>query len=192
MNEHPPGPGGQGSRRRRRCRFVVAWAVAFPPVVAACGPAPGGREAPRAASAAWTREGLEEQSRLDELRGETAASLGYEPGTTPWEEIPWQPEPGEAALPPPDTPGAALAGVVETLGWTDLLGEGVWEQTTRVWTPTDGEAVGVVLQWGLQDDAVAGRDLRAHMQRVDGVWQVERLERRFHCRRGVSEGGLCV
>jgi hypothetical protein len=168
----------------------LASAAALVALGAACGPVDDGAQV--ATSTAWTREGLEEQPRMEQLRRGASGALGYEPATTPWEEIAYAPPARSSADPPPDSPGEVLARVAPDLGWMDSLGEGVWEQTMRVWAPDPGEAVGVVLQWGFQDDAVAGRDLRAHMLRVDGAWRVERLEQRFHCRRGVSEGGQCV
>jgi len=67
----------------------------------------------------------------------------------------------------------------------------VWEQTTRVFVDGSDGATGVVLQWGLLDDAVAGRDYRVSMRRAADMWRVERVEQRFHCRRGVSALGRC-
>ncbi len=190
MPEPRPDFSAHRPEQRRRVRRLMAWTVALASLSAACGPVSESSEAPE--STEWTREGLEEQPRLELLRQGVSSSLGYEPGTTPWEEIPYSPPSAPPEVPPPDSPGAALANLVGALGWMDLLGEGVWEQTMRVWAPDSDQAVGVVLQWGLQDDAVAGRDLRAHMVRVEGTWQVERLERRFHCRRQVSEAGACA
>ena len=64
--------------------------------------------------------------------------------------------------------------------------------TARIWRAED-DAIGVILNWGLQDDSVAGHDFRIHMRRdADGGWMVERLEERFHCARGVTADGLCI
>jgi len=189
MREALPHRARTTSRLRLRASpFLLAAAALLS--LSVCGPTNGGGEP--AVSTAWTREGLEEQPGLDALRRGSSASLGYEPGVTPWQEISYPPSTEDPSARLPDAPGAVLAHVAESLGWMDLLGEEVWEQTLRVWLPDPDEAVGVVLQWGMRDDAVAGRDLRAHMMRVDGAWRVERVEQRFLCRRGVSEAGVCV
>ena len=189
MAEVLPDPGRNAGGRRRRAHRRVAGAALLL-AVGACRPVEQGAAAPQ--SLAWTREGLEEQPRSSALRGGASDSLGYEPGPTPWKEVPSPTPDGAPAGTPPASPGEALTRVAEALGWVDMLGESAWEQTSRVWAPDPDQAVGVVLQWGLQDDAVAGRDLRAQMRLVDGVWQVERLEQRFHCRRGVSDDGVCM
>ena len=76
-------------------------------------------------------------------------------------------------------------------GWSESLGESVWEQTARVWTDGPDTAVGILMQWGFQDDAIAGRDFRISMRRVQAEWRVDRIEERYHCRRRVSAAGLC-
>jgi hypothetical protein len=81
--------------------------------------------------------------------------------------------------------------LIASRGWSDLLGDEVWEQTTRIFYD-DERAVGVVLLWGFEDDAVAGRDYRIHMRLRAGAWRVERIEERDHCSRRVTTDGLCA
>jgi hypothetical protein len=120
------------------------------------------------------------------LQQRTPAALGYMPGTTPWAPLSNEVETLEAA-----SPGSLLMRVISSQQWGDVLGDAVWEQTTRVLADDNGTATGVVLQWGFMDDAVAGRDFRVSMRRTGTVWKVEGIERRFHCQRGVSAGGQC-
>ena len=47
---------------------------------------------------------------------------------------------------------------VHAFGWEDVPGQAACEQPTRVWLEDDGHALGIVMQWGFLDDAVAGRD----------------------------------
>lgn len=159
--------------------------------VSGCGPVEE-KEAERPSSLEWTEEGLYEQPRLQALREGVPESLEYEPGTTSWRPAAASPVHRSLAIRTPETPGELLAQVALARGFPDLLGEGAWEQTMRIWSSEEGEAVGVVLQWGLLDDAVAGRDLRVTMRRVERAWEVVGLEERFHCRRGVSPEGLCL
>lgn len=113
-------------------------------------------------------------------------TTGYTPATTAWTPLPSEIEASQAA-----SPGALLTGVIASQHWADILGDAVWEQTTRVLVDDSGVATGVVLQWGLMDDAVAGRDFRVSMRRTGDMWKVDGVERRFHCRRGVSADGQC-
>lgn len=52
--------------------------------------------------------------------------------------------------------------------------------------------VGTVLKEGLLDDSVAGIETRVRMAEADDGWYVTSLERRWMCRRGVTDSGLCV
>jgi hypothetical protein len=108
------------------------------------------------------------------------------PGTTPWTPLSNEVQTVEAS-----SPGSLLMRVISSQQWADVLGDAVWEQTTRVLVDDSGAATGVVLQWGFMDDAVAGRDFRVSMRRTGDVWKVESIERRFHCQRGVSADGQC-
>jgi hypothetical protein len=109
------------------------------------------------------------------------------PGTTPWTPL----SINEAETVEASSPGSLLMRVISSQQWADVLGDAVWEQTTRVLVDDSGAATGVVLQWGFMDDAVAGRDFRVSMRRTGDMWKVEGIERRFHCLRGVSAGGQC-
>lgn len=153
-------------------------------------PADRGPEAPL-----WRREGLEAQPRMARLRATTPAALEFEPGTTPWQPLKVPPPLTREGIPPEDdpagTPGGLLLELARALAWTEGLGRETWEQTMRVWEE-EGRAVGVLLEWGFQDDAIAGRDLRVHMARGRGGWYVERLEQRWHCLRRVTPEGLCL
>lgn len=53
--------------------------------------------------------------------------------------------------------------------------------------------VGTVLEEGLPDDSVAGKETRVRMTKADNGWHVTSLERRLICRRGVAtDSDLCV
>jgi hypothetical protein len=134
----------------------------------------------------WSAESLDVQSRMALLERRTSPETGYRPGTSPWTPIPDEVQAMQAA-----TPGSLLMRVVSSQHWADALGDAMWEQTTRVLIDERGLATGVVLQWGMMDDAVAGRDFRVSMKRIGDAWAVAGVERRFHCRRGVSPGGQC-
>jgi hypothetical protein len=142
----------------------------------------------------WSREGLEAQPRMAWLRQRTPPELGYSPATTAWRPVDWE-VPAALARPGDDgaaTPEALLLRLVTAIEWGGALGREVWEQTTRVWYDGDDAAVGVVLHWGLQDDSMAGHDLRVRVRRAAGSWYVERVEERFHCSRAATPDGLCV
>jgi hypothetical protein len=142
----------------------------------------------------WSAERFEAQPHMDWLRRHTPPELGYAPATTPWRRL----EPhlaerlADARLGGAASPAALLAELALALGWGDELGEGVWEQTIRIRPEADDRALAIVLHWGLQDDAVAGVDLRVRLRADDGVWHIERVEQRFHCSRGVTPEGTCV
>jgi hypothetical protein len=181
---------------------VLCFASAL--LLSACHSTAGVQEAPlpgavashalTAAMPLWDREGVAAQPRMAELQLRTPRELGYAPGTTPWRaagiEVPPRfrsPSAAGAA-----TPGALVTALALPLGWMDPLGEEVWEQTTRVWLEGEDAAVAVVLRWGLKDDALAGHDHRVHMRRGGEGWYIERMEERFHCRRGVTAEDLCI
>lgn len=139
----------------------------------------------------WTRGGLDAQPRMAELRRQAPGGPEYVPATTAWRVREDAPAVPARTSGPAASPGAVVAEMAVALGWADILGEAAWEQTTRIWREED-QAVGVVLLWGLQDDAVAGRDLRVHLRRSREGWEVERVEERFHCRRKVTDDGRCA
>ncbi len=138
----------------------------------------------------WSDEGLDAQDRMDELRQLRDGA----PGTTDWsdagDEIP--DELGESDADKAVSPGALLVELMDAMNVAHGLGTEIWEQTIRIHQQDDEEAVGVLLQWGFRDDSMAGSDLRAHMKRGDSGWYIDRLQRRFHCARGVTEDGLCL
>lgn len=196
-----PGSLRRAPRSSVRLRRTLLMAAALPQLLAAgCGSpagerAPAARDAPVQAvteqTAQWSGEGLESQPRLELLR-ERSRELGFEPGTTPWRAAPDAMRQAAADTVAAASPGAAASRLAAALGWTEQLGDAAWEQTTRVWFADEDRAIVVVLQWGLLDDAVAGHDLRVELRRVDGAWQVETVEERFHCQRRVTDEGLCA
>jgi hypothetical protein len=142
----------------------------------------------------WSREGLDVQPRMDRQRQRVPQELGYSPGTTPWRparlELP-------AELAGADAPGAATPGdlmlkLASSLGWIGSLGEEVWEATMRIGLEDEDRAVGVVLLWGLKDDAVIGHDFQVDVRRRGDRWTIERVDERYHCSRGVADSGLCI
>lgn len=138
----------------------------------------------------WSADGLEAQPRLDAYRASLPADLGYEPGTTGW-QAPHQALPARLGADGErqPSPGALLQALVDELDLAASLGLDLWEQTQRIHLDGDS-AIGVVLQWGLKDDAVQGQDYRLTMREDAGGWYAEHLETRYHCGRGVS-GDLC-
>jgi hypothetical protein len=178
---------------------LLAYAAPAPaesPVPAASPDASDGRVSADTLPAApppWSPEGFEMQPHLRWLQQYTPPELGYSPGTTPWR--PARPDlPShltrrqEAAA---TSPGALLAEMALALEWGSEVGEGVWEQTFRLRQEAEDRTVAMVLHWGLQDDAVAGHDLRVRLRATDGRWYVEQVEERFHCSRGVTAEGIC-
>jgi hypothetical protein len=142
----------------------------------------------------WRRDGLEAQPRLADLRSRIPPDLGHTPATTAWQptrrELP-------ASLADPDraqadAPGIILYRLIEAWNLHEALGQDVWEHTARVHIDADDHAYGVVLAWGLQDDALAGTDLRVRMRRQDAGWFVTEVDERYQCARGVTEDGLCI
>ena len=165
-----------------------------------CGPRQGDDAPPAQQAAAfdvpdvgaqWSREALELQPRMERLVRATPPEPGYAPGTTPWRSSERMAATGPDSL-AAGTPGSALSKLATSLGLPAALGDAAWEQTTRVWLLGEDEAVGVVLLWGFLDDAVAGQDLRVQLRLTGGSWKVEAIEVRFHCRRRVTEDGLCA
>lgn len=161
--------------------------------------AAGGDDGRRSAGAApgdpapvWRRDGLEAQPRLSVLRDRTLRDVGYEPGTTPWRPARLPDEGDGVDALRAATPGALLARVLDRIGWNDDLGTEAWEQTLRVWRGEEGDAVGVALRWGLQDDAIAGHDVRVRMRETTGGWAVAGIEERFHCARGITADRFCL
>lgn len=172
---------------RRRLPLWVAMLA-----LAACQPAVEELPAPEPATQQWSLEGLTEQPRLRALQRQLPADMGWEPGTTAWEsltlELPAEFEQTGAASPEALLYALLLA---ESERWG--LGEHTWEQTLRVYRdPEAGLAAAAILLWGLQDDAIAGRDIRLHLRQRDDAWFLESAEQRHHCRRGVTADDLCL
>lgn len=143
----------------------------------------------------WSDDGLATQDRMEQLREEARQSdMAQEPESTPWKDSERE-VPEELAGPDGDgaqTPGALLFELASELRMSAGLGAEVWEQTVRVLSENDDEAVGVIMQWGFKDDSLAGSDLRVQMERGQERWFVAEMEERFHCRRGVTDDGLCL
>lgn len=181
------------------CRLVLA-SVPLVLFLAACAaPAPQVEATPPpdtgAVSDMWSREGVEAQPRMLRLQQEMPPEMGWNPGTIPWRRAPLElpPRLTGAAAARFTTPGALLHEVMGLLDSIDALGVDIWEQTTRVWMDEEaGRAIGVILHWGMKDDAEAGFDVRVHMQLRNGRWSVEFVEERSHCARDVTAEGLCV
>jgi hypothetical protein len=127
-------------------------------------------------------EGLHEQLRLrfeaDEL------PEGHEPGTTDWRDR----EPPAGLAETYDTPGELAFALAAGLD-AEVLGEDLWETTTRVLhdRSDDEQAYVAVLSWGFADDALVGRDVRMTITRTPGGWAPGGIEERHHCLRGVDD-----
>lgn len=168
------------------CRRLrdIAW-ICLLGLLAACDTEPRGtRAAPPDTEAA-----LDAQPRMALLMQRTPPDMGFSPGTTPWSPLPEALTAGAGAA-SADNPGAAFLAFVAEMDQGVIAEEIAWEETTRLKTSGD-RAVGIVLQWGYLDDAVAGRDFRVSLRHGDAEWRVVGVEQRFHCRRGVADGGYC-
>ncbi len=170
-------------------------------LLTACGPGEeegaAERDAPDRAMAEvdaslWSAEGLEVQLRMPWLRARTPPEMDFDPGTTPWRPLTWSAPEGGFAPGDVGSPGELLLALSRALGFGSDLGRELWEQTVRIHEDEEGAAVGVILRWGFMDDSVVGHDLRVRMREGEGGWQVQRVEERFHCGRGVTEEGLCM
>ena len=167
---------------------MVTVALVIVGLTACGGPGMPERAEPGAApAAAWSLESLETQPRVAELRASTPPDTGFSPASTAWTA---------SRITVPDalrgsTPGELLTALASAQGWPGLLGDAIWEQTSRVLIHDDASATGVLMMWGIMDDAVEGRDVRVAMRQVDGAWRVERLDERQHCRRSITAAGQC-
>lgn len=144
------------------------------------------------APALWSLEGLEGQPRLAAYEDLLPPESSLDPGTTAWHEAP-HPTPvslssiGQRYA----SPGALLVASLDALSLMDSLGQDHWEQTQRIWQEED-RAIGIIMLWGYQDDAVRGRDYRLWMREDRRGWFIESLETRYHCGRGVQVDGTCL
>jgi hypothetical protein len=167
------------------CSCAAAAACAHTPS-RGTGPEAKNAESAREVPRPFTSEALDLQSQMRALQARTPAGSGMHPATTDWGTAS-----GDLPAERAGTPGALIAAAVVSHGWNDALGDAAWEQTTRVFVQNDDHALGVVLLWGFLDDAVAGHDFRLSMTRTGGMWRVDRLEQRYHCRRTITADGHC-
>jgi hypothetical protein len=172
----------------RRVLFVLPLAL----LLGACERAQTPREsaAPlEPAARMWDRAGLEAQPRMGEYQRVMPSALGHKAGSSDWRELPLDDEIAELEA---ATPGRLLDRLALELGDVDLLGTDVWEMTLRILQSREDVAEGIILFWGFQDDAIAGRDLKVAMRLRGDLWRAEALQERFQCRRGVTGEGLCL
>ena len=119
---------------------------------------------------------------------ELARSNGYDPGLSDWRHIP--------ELTPQEPLNACDDAQAAVESWAhsrDLIGPDRSERLTidmRTRQEADGSVTGLLQRWGFRDDAVAGVDHRLRLTESAGCWEVERVEARHYCRRGL-EDGLC-
>ena len=140
----------------------------------------------------WQADGLDAQPRLPELRAIMPEDMGFDPGSTQWREADaMTPRDFEPAARETATPGALLFALAAQRADSARLGRDVWETTLRVLEETDDKAIGIIMEWGLKDDAVAGQDMRVRMRREGDEWSISGMERRFHCSRGVTDTNRC-
>jgi hypothetical protein len=178
--------------------LIAAYACDSSPneTTAAHAPAPAAHEHPTRRTGdvplppLWSRDGLAAQPRLDELVQRIPPDLGWEPATTPWHAA-RRDAPEELQTVGAESPGDLLYRLAVAWDWAASLGRDVWEHTLRIHQADDEHAVGAVLAWGLQDDALAGSDLRVQMRREGAAWRIIAIEERHHCARGVTGDGLC-
>ena len=109
-------------------------------------------------------------------------------------QLKWVNAPGPSdvleALPPQPSAEALLAAAAERLREAGPGGE-----IRAGWfLAPAGESAGAWVHiTGLEDDSIAGEELRIGMEGVGGGWRVVLVESSTHCRRGVDEASqLCV
>lgn len=141
----------------------------------------------------WQAAGLSAQPRLQALRDAMPDDFEHTPETTDWQPVrdehPAREFVDDEAV--ADTPAALLARVADALPENRFLGKDIWEQTRRLLRHEEGHAVGVVLHWGMKDDALAGRDYRLRMEPDGEQWRLIAVDTRLQCRRGISDEGIC-
>ncbi len=150
------------------------------------------REGVLAHSQLWSEEGFTAQDRMDAAKHRGKDSDYSDPATTPWQEserdIPEELASEEEGY---RSPSMVLNRVVEAMRFDQGLGTELWEMTQRVRMDGDDEARGIILRWGVKDDAMLGMDMRVSMSHGEEGWYVTKLEERWHCLRGVRDG-LCT
>ncbi|QIT56924.1 hypothetical protein HC341_18000 [Aquisalimonas sp. 2447] len=141
----------------------------------------------------WQPAGLAAQPRLQALRDALPDDPVHTPEVTDWAPV-GDGHPARAFVADgatADTPAALLARVADVLPENRFLGKDIWEQTRRLLRDDEGHAVGVVLHWGMKDDALAGRDYRLRMEPDGEQWRLIAVDTRLQCRRGISDEGIC-
>ena len=129
-----------------------------------------------------------EQPRMKELQEQTDPEMGT-PGTTAWRA-------SQEGVPDSVTgdsnPAQLLFSFLQEARLVDALGVDVSEQTLRIRQEGEKTAEALILQWGIKDDSVAGRDLLLRISTEDhDTWHIDEVRERFHCYRGVHDG-LCL
>ncbi|SFC39708.1 hypothetical protein SAMN05660443_2510 [Marinospirillum celere] len=115
------------------------------------------------------------------------ANLGFEPAVTDWERAPsLETSHDECASPQQTTEAwAAFHGLIGPEKPDNLT----VDLRTRHQQDT---ATGLVQRWGFKDDSVAGTDYQLTLEKTNGCWQPTKVETRHYCRRGKTEGNLCI
>ena len=151
------------------------------------------REGVLAHTQLWSEEGFGAQFRMELAKAHSEDSEYSDPGTTGWTESERElPEELGADGEGYRSPGMVLNRVEEAMRFDQGLGTELWEQTQRVRMDGEGEARGIILRWGMKDDAMMGSDLRVRMEEGEDGWYATKLEERWHCMRGVTDDGLCM
>ncbi|MGM0449491.1 MAG: hypothetical protein ACQERE_01590 [Pseudomonadota bacterium] len=117
---------------------------------------------------------------------ERARDNGHEPGLSDWEHVPELTP--EESLEACDEARGAVENWAES---RDLVGADRSERLQidmRTRQEADGSVTGLLQRWGFRDDAVAGVDHRLRLTESAGCWEVERVEARHYCRRGLEDG----
>lgn len=117
-----------------------------------------------------------------------ASENGLEPERSEWKHVP-ELTPQES-LEACDDARNALEKWAES---RDLVGPDRSERlkiAMRTREEADGSVTGLLQRWGFRDDSVAGVDHRLRLTESAGCWEVERVEARHYCRRGL-DGSSC-
>jgi len=106
-----------------------------------------------------------------------------QPGTTDWEALTEHPFLGHTGA----SPGEVLAEFAEATATREDFGVEVPGELILRLKRQNDTATGVILQWGLLDDSLPGVDNRFQLRRAGAEWVSDKLEARYHCRRGVAQ-----
>lgn len=117
-----------------------------------------------------------------------AKENGWNRGVTNWRT--WEEEiPPTLAAPNEmwDNPGSLMNAWVAETDFIKMLGTDLWESTMRVVSANENLSEGYILNYGLQDDSIAGIEIKMTMIKDEENWHIDKVEVRNRCARNVTE-----